>query len=287
MKVFMSWSGLRSKLTAELLHDWVKCVIQAAQPWISSKGIERGALWFSEINNELKDTAVGIICLTQENKNAPWILFESGALAKGLSTNRVCTFLIDLQAQDLLPPLAQFNHTFPNKDSLWSLVTTLNNGLETSRLDLQVLHRVFETYWPQFESSFAQILEQNPPITVVEPREEKDILAEILETTRSMSNRVRALEQRNSQLSLSDFDRHFKDTNTSHSRKFPKRVLGPAPDDSVQASISMALQLAKDLLKLDVGPDMIRKELVSSFGLNENQATLIIEDAYRKNDKTD
>lgn len=44
MKVFMRWSGQRSKLTAELLYDWVKCVIQAAQPWISSRGIERGAL---------------------------------------------------------------------------------------------------------------------------------------------------------------------------------------------------------------------------------------------------
>lgn len=197
MKVFMSWSGRRSKLTAELLHDWIKCVIQAAQPWISSKGIERGALWFSEINNELKDTAVGIICLTQENKNAPWILFEAGALAKGLSTNRVCTFLIDLEAQDLQPPLAEFNHTFSNKESLWSLMTTLNNGLEVNRLDLPVLQRVFETYWPQFETGFSEILANNPPNTIVAPREEKDILAEILETTRSMSNRIRTLEDRN------------------------------------------------------------------------------------------
>ena len=197
MKVFMSWSGQRSKLTAELLHDWIKCVIQAAQPWISSKGIERGALWFSEINNELKDTAVGVICLTQENKNAPWILFEAGALAKGLSTNRVCTLLVDISPSDLQPPLAQFNHTFPDKESMWSLITTLNNGLEGSRLDPTVLRRVFDTYWPQFETQFATILAENPPETVIVPRQEKDILAEILETTRSMSHRVRSLEQRN------------------------------------------------------------------------------------------
>lgn len=197
MKVFMSWSGQRSKLTAELLYDWVKCVIQAAQPWISSKGIERGALWFSEINNELKDTAVGIICLTHENKNAPWILFEAGALAKGLSTNRVCTLLVDLKSTDLQPPLAQFNHTFPDKESMWSLVTTLNSGLELNRLDTPVLQRVFETYWPQFEESFADILKENPLNAVIEQRKDTDMLAEILETTRSMSGRIRTLEEQN------------------------------------------------------------------------------------------
>lgn len=194
MKVFMSWSGQRSKLTAELLHGWIKCVIQAAQPWISSKGIERGAMWFSEINNELKDTTIGIVCLTQENKNAPWILFEAGALTKGLASNRVCTFLVDLEPADLQPPLGQFNHTFPTRDSMWSLVTTLNNGLDGNRLDIVVLERVFNTYWPQFETDFKRILDSVPQETVVVPREEKDILGEILEITRNMSKRIRTLE---------------------------------------------------------------------------------------------
>ena len=86
MKVFLSWSGERSKAVAELLNNWLCCVIQAARPWISTRDIDRGALWFSEINEQLQDTSVGIICLTQENKNKPWILFEAGALTKGLST---------------------------------------------------------------------------------------------------------------------------------------------------------------------------------------------------------
>ena len=94
MKVFMSWSGARSRAAAELLSNWTKCVIQATQPWISTRGIDRGALWFSSINDELKDTTVGIVCLTHENKNKPWILFEAGALAKGLANSRVCTFLV-------------------------------------------------------------------------------------------------------------------------------------------------------------------------------------------------
>src|SRR5690349_13640049 len=116
MKVFISWSGARSRAVAELLNDWLKCVLQALRPWLSTQDIDRGALWFTEIHGQLNDTSIGIVCLTQENKNRPWILFESGALAKGLSTSRVCTLLIDLEPSDLDDPLAQFNHTFPRKD---------------------------------------------------------------------------------------------------------------------------------------------------------------------------
>lgn len=193
MKVFMSWSGARSKAAAELLHDWIKCVVQASKPWISTRGIGRGTVWFTEINNELKDTSVGIICLTHENKNSPWILFEAGALAKGLTTTRVCTFLVDLGPNDIQDPLAQFNHTLPTRDGLWSLVRTLNSTLE-SMLDGPTLEVVFEQFWPDFEKKFAALLADHPQVGVVEVRSKDDLLSEILENTRGLNQRIRALE---------------------------------------------------------------------------------------------
>jgi hypothetical protein len=69
-----------------------------------------------------------------------------------------------LEPADLQPPLGQFNHTFPTRDSMWSLVTTVNNGLEKNRLDIVVLERVFNTYWPQFEAEFQQILKDVPQV---------------------------------------------------------------------------------------------------------------------------
>lgn len=196
MKVFISWSGARSKAVAELLNDWIKCVIQATRPWISTRDIDRGALWFSEISDQLKDTSVGIVCLTQENKDKPWILFEAGALAKGLSYNRVCTFLIDLKPADLEDPLAQFNHTLPIRDSMWGLVRTLNGCLGSGALDERVLDQVFSTYWEKFEKGFKEVLKLNPPGEKTEPRSEKNLLAEILENTRFLNSRIRRLEIR-------------------------------------------------------------------------------------------
>jgi len=195
MKVFISWSGGRSKAVAEVISDWIKCVLQASDPWISTKHIDRGSLWFSEINDKLRDVSIGIVCLTQDNKHKPWILFECGALAKGLSTSRVCTFLIDLEPSDLTDPLAQFNHTLPNKESVMELVRTLNSALGDKSLEQRVLEKIFETYWPQFHASFLEAVRENEPLERVEPRSQDDLLGEILENTRSLNRRISELEK--------------------------------------------------------------------------------------------
>ncbi len=194
MKVFLSWSGQRSKEVANLLSDWLCCVIQASRPWISTRDLDRGSLWFGEINDQLKDTTVGIICLTQENKTRPWILFEAGALAKGLSTSRVCTLLVDLEPKDIEDPLAQFNHTFPTRESVLGLVKTLNSTLASNGLDNRILEQVFDTYWPQFEKRFADILSSTEAQPPSKPRPKEDVLGEILENTRLLNSRIRRLE---------------------------------------------------------------------------------------------
>jgi hypothetical protein len=194
VKVFLSWSGNRSREVANLLSDWLCCVIQASRPWVSTRDLDRGSLWFGEINDQLKDTTVGIICLTQENKTRPWILFEAGALAKGLSTARVCTLLVDLEPKDIEDPLAQFNHTLPNKESVLGLVRTLNGTLGVSALDVRILEQVFETYWPQFEQRFKQVLATTESPGPSKPRPKEDVLGEILENTRTLSSRIRKLE---------------------------------------------------------------------------------------------
>lgn len=219
MKVFLSWSGDRSKAVAELLDEWIQCVIQAIDPWMSSKDIDRGSLWFSEITDQLQNTSIGIICLTQENKSKPWILFEAGALAKGLSSSRVCTFLIDLEPTDVGNPLAQFNHTNAQEESMWSLVLTLNKSLKERALKEKVLEEVFETYWPKFKEKFEEIIAIIPSAAVPEQRSENEILIEILSATRTLDKRLRLIED----------DRH-----TSRLRE---KILPPSEAKMIVASL--------------------------------------------------
>lgn len=201
MNVFLSWSGERSKRVANMLSDWLSCVIQTCRPWVSTRDIDRGALWFSEINDKLQSTSIGVICLTKENINRPWILFEAGALAKGLNGSRVCTLLIDLKPGEITDPLAQFNHTLPEKCSIYQLVKTLNNSLATGGLNETVLEKVFETYWPQFEIEFNQIISstQSNGIESTQKQSSPDLMfSSIMEMLQTMNGRLRRLEKESS-----------------------------------------------------------------------------------------
>jgi len=154
MKVFISWSGEKSKAVAELFKVWLKSVLQSVKPWVSTDGIERGQQWLSAINEEISTVNMGIICLTGENKNSPWILYECGSLAKGLSNSRIFTFLIDLRHNDIEMPLAQFNHTLPTKEDIYALISTINKYL-VDPLEKNILDVSFEALWAPFEKSFS------------------------------------------------------------------------------------------------------------------------------------
>ena len=109
MRVFLCWSGNRSKKIAEVLNDWLPLVINAVEPWMSPN-IEKGVRWGLEIAEKLEESKVGIICLTKENLNENWILFEAGALSK-TKDDHTCKFLLDLKHTDIEYPLRQFQVT--------------------------------------------------------------------------------------------------------------------------------------------------------------------------------
>lgn len=233
MKVFISWSGSLSNRVSTHLVEFLGLVIQSLEIFISTE-IERGSIWNNLINNELRNTSCGIICLTSDNFEAPWILFESGALAKGIDQNRICTFLIDLDPSFLLTsPLAQFNHTFPTRDSVFNLVKTLNNHIDTP-LDIKRLEASFDMFWPKFLESFQA--ELKTVISNKKTKSYKELAAESLEAINrfntqlsdesSVGSRIRKIEYRVAKL----FDLEFDKRTTSTSMNFIHRV----PSDADQ-----------------------------------------------------
>src|SRR5450759_5412922 len=101
--VFLSWSGERSRLVAEFLRDWLSQVIQAAKPWMSDSEVQKGSRSLEEIGRALADIKVGILFLTPENQDRPWLLYEAGCLSKSIDERtRLCTYLIGgLQPSDV------------------------------------------------------------------------------------------------------------------------------------------------------------------------------------------
>src|SRR5437764_8405785 len=148
MKVFISWSGERSRLVAEALRYWLPKVIQAIQPWMSSSDIEKGTRWRTDIASELEQSSIGIICLTPENLNSSWLHFEAGALSKQQQNTYVCTFLYELEPADVREPLAQFQNTKAQRDDVKKLIQTINNSLGDMKLPDAEMNESFDVWWP-------------------------------------------------------------------------------------------------------------------------------------------
>ena len=61
MRIFLSWSGDRSRDIAGILREWLPDVINALEPWVSCDDIKPGDRWNSEIVKALDATTVGIL----------------------------------------------------------------------------------------------------------------------------------------------------------------------------------------------------------------------------------
>ncbi len=191
MKLFISWSGNVSHEVAVTLRGWLPGVIQSIDAFVSSEDIEKGMRWSERLAQELAGTNFGIICVTPDNVNRPWLNFEAGALSRLLGENtRLMPFVFGMSKTDLTGPLVQFQVTANGKADIRKLVATLNRACEDSALEEQHLEDAFETYWPRLETALKKVEQAynaaNPGIAEKIERSEREILAEILDIVRSM-----------------------------------------------------------------------------------------------------
>jgi len=150
MNVFISWSGTKSREVATALARWIPAVLPTSEPWVAS-GLPAGSDWSREISNRLQKARIGIICLTDENKDSPWVLFEAGALAR---SGGLYLYLIDLAAAEIAGPLAQFQATNADRDGTWRLIAALNDATK-EKLPENALRRKFENIWPELQHVLA------------------------------------------------------------------------------------------------------------------------------------
>ena len=188
MQVFLSWSGDRSRLVAEALARWLRQVIQTVEPWLSAD-IEKGTHWEAAVRRQLSESRVGVICLTTDNLDSRWLLFEAGALSN-IPGAHVCTFLLGIDPSAVKPPLAQFQHTTTARTDVLNLVKTINDAAAHNNerpLKEEVLESVFTTFWPHLEKQLAAAASaQFNSDPTAQPRSQADVLMEILVTVRGL-----------------------------------------------------------------------------------------------------
>lgn len=189
-KVFISWGGDLSKLLAEEVKNWLPSVLQFVKPYFTPDDIEKGTRWESNIAQELASSQIGIICLTKDNINRPWILFEAGALSKNFGKANVCTVLFNVESTQITGPLTCFQATKFDKSDFKKLIKAINETGGDSKLDSKVLDDVFEMWWPCLDDKIKKILKNYKEESKEEERSERELLEELLELTRMTAKGV-------------------------------------------------------------------------------------------------
>lgn len=201
MNVLISWSGERSKAIASALREWLPDVMQSLKPFMSALDIHAGKRWSDELGGQLENANFGIVCVTPENREAPWILFEAGALAKSVNTARLVPVLFSLKPADLTGPLAQFQGVEADEQGTLSLIQSLNQALpEHERMTEVRVERLFTTWWPALKERLAKVPAMSSEGSTQTTRTDKDLLEEIL----SISRRIAGVGEFKPHPSISD-----------------------------------------------------------------------------------
>ena len=187
--VFISWSGERSRIVAQTLREWLPRVIQAAKPWMSEADIAKGTRGLNELAKALYTMKVGITCLSSDNLEAPWLLFEAGALSKAIDdSSRLCTYLLDgLKPEGVKPPLGMFQASRATKEDTRKLIQTINASVGDEPLRDEDLDEIFEAMWPKLDAAIKTVPIMKPTESI--KRNSDDMVAEILELVRAEANR--------------------------------------------------------------------------------------------------
>jgi hypothetical protein len=199
MGVFIGWSGkdTKSYLVAVALRGWLQQVVQGCDPWVSSQDIDAGDRWGSELFTQLDKHGIGIICVTKENQDGPWLNFEAGALVKQLKGDRleetrVCPLLIDMTTNDVTGPLKLLQTVPLNEVGMFKVLQMVNKNGTSKALPDDVLKRAFDKWWPDLEGELKEMKlpEQQPERP---SRTVPEMLDEILTLVRSIdkaTNRI-------------------------------------------------------------------------------------------------
>ncbi|MCV6576430.1 MAG: toll/interleukin-1 receptor domain-containing protein [Cohaesibacter sp.] len=191
MKVFISWSGKRSKAMANALKDWIPLIVQHAEPFVSDKDISAGDRWAQAIAGELESSNFGILCITPENISSEWIMFEAGALSKAMQDAKVIPLLFGLELSDLSGPLQQFQALKVDEQGMLDALKAINAASD-NKTDDSTIDQLVPALWAQLQKKLDAI----PAKAEFEKhmRPQTEIMEDLVSQVRGLNTRMRTFD---------------------------------------------------------------------------------------------
>jgi len=166
MKLFLSWSGPKSRPIAEIMKNWIQFLFPSGVDiWLSTQGnsIKPGSFAVPQIIKGLRQSDYGVFCFTKDNVKSPWMMFEAGAVCKQDSNTSeiegVYTILFEGDIDDLRgTPLEQLQHTLFNKESMYKFFAAVNTISGQALIDEHRLSKNAEDSWDIYYPRIATAL---------------------------------------------------------------------------------------------------------------------------------
>ena len=182
INALISWSGSLSKQIATHLRTDLSRAMQRVDFWMSDEDMLPGLAWASQLSHHLAKARFAILCVTAENAETPWMMFEAGAVSNTVGGNFVVPYLFGLSRANLRGPLAQFQAVEADEQGTRSLFRALNEATDAERLTDSELEDVFSIWWPTIRGHLGQVRADSE--TEAPERPDRELLEEILELVR-------------------------------------------------------------------------------------------------------
>jgi hypothetical protein len=195
MKVFISWSGELSRLMAEELRSWLPTILQAVTPWVSSQDIRTGSRWLAELSSELDQTNFGILCVTAEALQSPWLNFEAGALGKRITDPKtgVVGLLFGVNHGAVSGPISQFQNVEFARDGMFKVAKDINLRISPPLAEALVT-KLFDKFWEDLHGAYKRNLSETQKSATVAPkRSDRELLEELLARVRNQEEKIQRL----------------------------------------------------------------------------------------------
>ncbi|GEM_PF-3211279 len=157
-EVFVSWSGEWSKRIAALLIEWIPKVL-SVKFFFSPQDMSLGKVWVRDLSQHLATSKFGILVITPENVNSPWVIFEAGVLMKDFDSGRVIPYLVSFDGKDLeTGPLAMLQATKADENGTMQLINAIRISQDNSEKEKDdVIKWRFNQCWKEFSEEIDKI----------------------------------------------------------------------------------------------------------------------------------
>lgn len=161
-KIFISWSRTYSKKIALALKYTLEKEIfsgSGLQCFVSDVDIASGEDWWNKIKKELKNSGMGILCVTKENVKEPWIFFEGGALIANNVSTIPLLISCDLRAVEHSPFNSKECIQFYEENKFIKMISDINENLKLFPLNKEQLDILSREAYRKLKNCLKDVLD--------------------------------------------------------------------------------------------------------------------------------